>query len=368
MQQDLKTEEFYVNMGPQHPSTHGVLRLVLKLDGERVVDCVPHVGYLHRSLEKIAENRTYPQFVPFTDRIDYCASMAGNFSYVLALEKLMNISVPKRASYIRVMMMELNRIASHLIFYGTFALDLGATTPFLWGFNHREKILDLFEMTCGARLTYNYFRIGGVSFDLPADFIGKCKEFLAYFRKYFSDLDGILTNNAIFLARTKNIGIMDKELALNYGVTGPNMRACGINRDLRKDAPYSIYPEIDFEVPLCKTGDVWDRYYIRLLEMKQSCDIIEKCLKKLPGGEYLNRTSHYVNAPAGEIYASIESARGEMGMYIVSKGGHKPYRLKIYAPSFNNLSILPELLKGVFVADAAAICASIDIILPEVDR
>ncbi|MBI2252555.1 MAG: NADH-quinone oxidoreductase subunit D [Armatimonadetes bacterium] len=364
----IKTEEFLINMGPQHPSTHGVLRLILKLEGEKVIKATPVIGYLHRSLEKMAENRTYHQYIPLTDRLDYVTSMAGNFAYVLAVEKLLDIQIPQRAEFIRVIMLEYNRIASHLLWYGTLALDLGATTPFIYAFREREKILDLFEATCGNRLTYNYYRLGGVSFDLPENFIEYSKKFLKLLKEKMPDYEDLLTSNIIFLGRTKDKGIISSEEALNYGLTGPNLRASGIKWDIRRGEPFSIYPQLDFEIPTGNKGDIWDRYYLRLEEIRQSIKIIEQCLEKLPSGKHKINLPLKVKPKKGEIYSRIESSRGEMGFYIISDGSLKPYRVKIRAPSFSNLSIISKLLEGEKVADIVAILGSLDIILPEIDR
>ncbi|MGR3310462.1 MAG: NADH-quinone oxidoreductase subunit D [Candidatus Brocadiales bacterium] len=362
------TDEFMINMGPQHPGTHGVLRLILKLDGEEILSCVPDIGFLHRGMEKIAENRTYLQFIPFTDRIDYLSAMSSNMAYVLAVERLANIPVPRRAEFLRIIMLELNRIASHLIWLGTYGLDLGAFTPFLYAFREREKILDLFEMTCGARLTYCYFRFGGVSQDIPPEFMPALKNFLPDLKEKLDEYDVLLTNNIIFLGRTKNVGILSKDMAIDYGVTGPNLRGSGVKWDLRKDDPYSIYSEFEFDVPTCDTGDSWGRYNVRIEEMRQSIRIIEQAIEKLPQGNVNSGLMPNLKIEPGEIYARTESPRGELGVYLVSDGTKKPYRLKIRSPSFSNLSVLPEIVKGWKVADVIAILGSIDIVMGDVDR
>lgn len=366
----IRTEEFLVNMGPQHPATHGVLRLILKLDGEQVVSVEPDIGFLHRNFEKIAENRTYPQVIPFTDRLDYVASMSANFGYCLAVEKLMKVEVPRRAQILRVIMAELQRIASHLVFYGTFALDIGAVTPFLYAFRERERILDLFEMVCGARLTYNYFRIGGVSRDLPEGFVDRTKEFLNYFKPKLKEYDDLLSFNVIFLERTKKIGILLKEKAIDYACSGPVLRGSGIKWDLRVDEPYSIYSEFEFDVPTGKTGDSFDRYYVRLLEMRESCKIIEQALLLLSPGEIVAKIPRVIKPPAGEVFVRTEAPRGELGFYIVSDGSTKPYRVKVRSSCFVNLSSFPEMVngRGYLVADLMPILGSIDIVLGEVDR
>ena len=364
----IDTEEFIVNMGPQHPSTHGVCRLLLKMDGEVIVDVVPYVGYLHRSMEKIAENRTYLQYIPFTDRIDYVSAMFCNHVFCMAVEKLAQIEVPERAEYIRVIMDELNRIASHLIWLATFALDLGAITPFLYCFREREKVLDLLEMVCGQRMTFNYMRFGGVSRDLPPEFIPKAKEFVQYFKPRVDEYEYILTENPIFLGRTKGVGILDKKTAIDYSVTGPNLRATGLKWDLRKEEPYSIYDKFEFDIPTGTNSDTWDRYMVRIQEMRQANRIVEQALESVPEGEIKTKIPAVFRPPKGEVYARIESTRGEMGFYIVSDGSTKPYRLKMRTASFSNLAVLPEMSRGWKIADIVAIFASLDVIMPDVDR
>ncbi len=365
----LREEEFIVNMGPQHPSTHGVLRLVLKMEGEFIREITPHVGYLHRSIEKIAENRTYNQFTPFTDRIDYCASMPSNLAWAVAVEKLAGIEIPERAEYLRVIMVEFNRIASHMVWFGPLSLDLGAVTPFLYAFREREWILDLFEMTCGQRLTYNYIRIGGVSRDIPPQFAKSCQEFVVDFRKKVDDYEALLTQNPIFLGRTKGVGILPLDLAKNLGASGPNIRASNYEWDLRKVDPYSVYPKFDFKIPTGKTGDVWDRYSVRIEELRQSCNIIEQALGGLPEGDIIKAKIPAVfKPPKGEVFSRIEAPRGEMGYYIVSEGEKKPYRVKIRTASYCNLQCLPRIAVGWKIADLVAIFGSLDVVLPEVDR
>ncbi|MEE9554562.1 MAG: NADH-quinone oxidoreductase subunit D [candidate division Zixibacteria bacterium] len=367
--QNLREEEFLINMGPQHPSTHGVLRLVLKMEGEFIRDAVPYVGYLHRSIEKIAENRTYNQFMPFTDRIDYCASMPSNLAWAMAVEKLAAIEVPERAEYLRVIMVELNRIASHLIWLGTMSLDLGAITPFLYAFREREWVLDLFEMTCGQRLTYHYIRIGGVSRDIPPEFEKSCREFIKDFRNKVDDYEAILTENPIFLGRTKGVGMLPLDMAIDLGASGPTIRGSNYAWDIRKAEPYSIYDKFDFEIPTGENGDVWDRYIVRIREFKQSCNIIEQALDGLPEGDMVRaKLPVILRPPAGEVISHIEAPRGEMGYYIVSTGDKKPYRVKIRTASYGNLQTLAPMSIGWKIADLVAIFGSIDVILPEVDR
>ncbi|HCD39325.1 MAG TPA: NADH-quinone oxidoreductase subunit D [Candidatus Omnitrophica bacterium] len=365
----FETEDFEVSFGPQHPSTHGVLRLQLTLDGEVVIGCVPHIGYLHRDFEKICENRTYTQIIPYTDRLDYLGAMNNNFGYCMAIEKLMGLAIPERADYIRVIIAELNRIASHLLAVGTFVQDLGAFgTPLLYCFREREKILDIFESTCGSRLTYNYYRIGGVSADIPADFQKKVKEFIDYFKPKLKEYEDLMPLNAILLVRTKGIGILSKEKALAYAVTGPNLRASGVKFDLRKEEPYSIYPRFEFDIPVITTGDTWDRLRIRMDELYQSLRIIEQAIDNIPQGEHIAKVPKILKPPAGEIYFRSESPRGELGFYVISDGSTKPYRLKCRAPSFCNLAVISDLVKGVKVADVIAILGSLFVVLGEIDR
>ncbi|PJA27974.1 MAG: NADH-quinone oxidoreductase subunit NuoD [candidate division Zixibacteria bacterium CG_4_9_14_3_um_filter_46_8] len=366
--EQLKTEEFMVNMGPQHPSTHGVCKLVIKMDGEQIKSIQPHVGFLHRSIEKIAENRTYAQFVPYTDRIDYCASMNANHAYVTAVEKMAGIQVPERAEYLRVMMAELNRIASHLVWIATFAIDLGAVTPFLYAFRERELILDLFEMTCGQRLTYNYMCIGGVNWDIPQGFEPKLREFLKIFPQKVNEYEYLLTNNPIFLYRTKGIGVLDMDTAFAYSVSGPSIRGSGLKWDIRKAEPYSIYNKFDFDVPVGHTGDVWDRYKVRLNEMRESTKIVQQAIEGLPGGDTKVKVPMTWKPPEGEVFSRIEAPRGEMAYHIISDGTPKPYRIKIRTASYCNLQVLPVIAVNHLIADLVAIFGSLDVILPEVDR
>ncbi len=369
----LKTEEMILNMGPQHPSTHGVLRLELNLEGEIITKVIPHIGYLHRCFEKHAEAMTYPQVIPYTDRMDYLASMYNEFGYALAVEKLHGIQVPERVEYIRVIMGELQRIASHLVALGTYGADIGAVTPFLFCFRDREKILSLFEMTCGARLLYNYIWVGGVSHDLHPDFIRLAKEFVVYFRPKIKELNDLLTNNKIFIERTANVGILPLDTAINYGITGPMLRASGLKWDLRKDDTYSVYNKFDFDIPVGEgtvgtVGDSWDRYYVRILEMEQSLKILEQALDQIPEGDIASAIPKRVKPPVGQVYSRVEGPRGELGYFIISDGSVNPSRVKVRGPSFVNLAIMDELCKGHMVADIIAILGSIDIVLGEVDR
>lgn len=369
----LKTETMVLNMGPQHPSTHGVLRLELELDGELIVNVKPHLGYLHRCFEKHAEVMQYNQVIPYTDRMDYLASMGNNFGYVLAVEKLLGIQVPERVEYIRVIMAELQRIASHCVAIGTNGADIGALTPFLYLFRDREYILSIIEETCGARMLYNYMWVGGLSHDIHPNFVRRTKEFTSYFKNTIIELDNLLSYNKIFIERTANIGILPADTAINYGATGPMLRGSGVKFDLRKDDTYSIYNRFDFDIPVGKglqgsVGDSWDRYYVRVREMEQSLRIIEQAIDQIPEGDVHSAIPKRIKPPKGTVYSRVENPRGELGYFIISDGNTNPFRVKVRAPSFVNLEILGELCKGHLVADVIAILGSIDIVLGEVDR
>jgi NADH-quinone oxidoreductase subunit D len=361
-------------MGPQHPSTHGVLRLKLKTDGEIVREIVPHIGYLHRTFEKHCENLTYQQIIPFVDRCDYLSSMNNELGYVLTVERLLDLEIPEKVQYIRVIMAELNRIASHLVAFGAYGLDTGAITPFLYAFRDREYILDLFEMVCGARLLYNYVWIGGVSHDLPPGFIEKAYEFVDYFLPKVREYNEILSFNKIFIQRTANVGILPLDVAIEYGVTGPNLRASGLKWDIRKNEPYSIYDRFEFEIPVGMgergtTGDSWDRYWIRIREMEESAKIVKQALDQMPvKGDVQAAVPKKIRVKEGEVFVRTENPRGELGFYLVSRGGDKPYRLKMRSPAFCNLSVINEISKGWMIADLVAIVGSIDIVLGEIDR
>lgn len=370
----VRTEEMLLNMGPQHPSMHGVLRLELVIDGEIVIDVVPQIGYLHRCFEKHAESMTnYQQVVPYVDRMDYCAAMNMDFGYVIAVEKLLGIKIPERVEYIRVIMAELQRIASHLIAAGTYGLDIGAWTPFLYMFRDRERILDLYEMTCGARLLYNYMWVGGVSHDLPPGFIDKAKDFCKYFRPKIEEYNNLLSFNEIFIKRTANVGVLPADVAIAYGVSGPVLRGSGVNFDLRRDDPYSIYNRFEWEPQIGKgemgtVGDCWDRYIVRIREMEQSINIVEQALNQIPDGDVASAIPKRIRPNPGDVYARTESARGELGFYVVSDGSGKPFRVKGRSPCFVHLSVLPEISRGSMIADMIAIAGSLDIVLGEVDR
>lgn len=371
---DLVTEEMIVQMGPQHPSTHGVLRLEVTTEGEVVKDVKPVIGYLHRCFEKHCEQMTnYQQVIPYVDRMDYVAAMSMEWSYVLGMERMLGIQVPERVEYIRVIMAELQRIASHIIAIGTYGLDLGAFTPFLYLFRDREMILDIFERTCGARLLYNYFWIGGLSHDIPPEFVDKVREFVKQFKKTIVEVNNLLSYNEIFIKRTANIGILPADVAINYATSGPVLRGSGVNWDLRRDDPYSIYDRFEWEVQVGKgemgaVGDCWDRYMVRCREMEQSLKIIEQAVEQIPSGDVQAAIPKRIRPNPGEIYVRTEAPRGELGFYIVSDGSNSPYRVKGRSSCFVNLSVLPEISRGYMIADLIAILGSIDIVLGEIDR
>jgi len=339
------------------------------LDGEVIVDMEPVLGYLHRGIEKLAEGRTYTQDIPFTDRLDYLASMTNNLAYAMAVEKLAGIAVPERAEYLRVIMSELQRIASHLVGVGSFLNDCGAfMTPFLYMFREREKILDLFEMVCGQRLTYNYIRIGGVSYDIPEEFLPALDKFVREMPGFIDEYDQLLAENEILLARAKGVGILPKELAINTSASGPVLRASGVKWDIRKADPYSVYDRFEFDIPTGSTGDCYDRYRLRIQEMRQSVRIIKQAVEQLPQGEVLTRVPLRLRPPAGEAYGHIEGPKGELGFYLVSDNSVTPYRFHVRAPTLINLTALRDMMIGWKVADAVIIFGSIDICLGEVDR
>jgi NADH-quinone oxidoreductase subunit D len=393
MDDQLGNEKMVINMGPQHPSTHGVLRVVLELDGEEVVNAWPDIGYLHRGDEKIAENMTYTQFIPYTDRLDYIAPLANNVAYAYAVEKLLGMDVPPRCKYIRVICAELARISSHLLGIGTFAMDIGAMTVFLYTFREREKIYDMAECISGARFTTSYTRIGGLANDTPPEFVPMLRKFLKEFPATIDETDKLLTRNRIFCERVRGVGVLPKDVAIDLGVTGPCLRGSGVDWDIRKSHPYSSYEDFDFEVPVGTVGDSFDRYLVRMEEMRQSVRLLDQCLDRLPGGPIniqegktvlppkkavltrMEELIHHfilvtegVNAPPGEIYFSAENPKGELGFYINSKGGGTPHRLKIRAPSFVNLAMLPYLLPGHMISDVIAVLGSLDFVMGEADR
>lgn len=364
----IRTEELLLNVGPQHPSTHGVFRIVVKLDGEIITEANPVMGYLHRGTEKLAENLSYTQIIPYTDRMDYVSAMTNNYVLVHTVEKLLDLEVPERAEFLRLIVMELQRVASHLVWWGTYLLDIGAMSPFLFAFRDREMIINMFNELCGARLTYNYMRVGGVKWDAPEGWLDKVRDFVPYMRKKVEEYDDLVSGNEIFLARIKGIGRYDAETAINLGLSGANLRCTGVKWDLRKDQPYSLYDRFDFDVPVGKNGDCYDRYVIRLEEIRQSLRILEQALEQFPEeGEIMGRVPRVIRAPEGEVYAGIESPRGEIGCYIVSRGKDKPYRLKFRRPSFVNLQILPKLLVGESMTNLITILGGVDIVVGEVD-
>jgi len=382
-----------INMGPQHPSTHGVLRLILELDGETVVKATPHIGFLHRGVEKLAEHKTYHQFITLTDRLDYLAPLSNNLGYVLAVEKLLNIEAPKRSQYIRIILCELTRISSHLLWLATHALDIGAMTVYFYCFRERETVNNIFEMAAGARMNLSYFRIGGVARDLPDGFVEKVREFVNDFPARLRDYETLLTKNKIWLMRTKDVGVISAEDAINYGLSGPSIRGSGVKWDVRKSEPYSSYDEMDFIVPVGQNGDVYDRYIVRLEEMRQSNEIVRQAMDTIPKGKFIAELPdvtlpqkenlkksmealihHFkvvtggICPPVGEVYACVEAPKGELGFYIVSDGTKNPYRVKIRPPSFVNLEGLQKMVEGHLIADVVAVIGSLDIVLGEIDR
>jgi NADH-quinone oxidoreductase subunit D len=390
---ELLGEKLVINMGPSHPATHGVLRIVLELDGEIITKAIPDIGYLHRGDEKIAENMQFNQFVPYTDRLDYLAPLANNVAYALAVEKLMGWELPPRGKAIRVIACEVARISSHLLGLGAFAMDVGATTVFLYTFTEREKLYNLIELLTGARFTTSYTRIGGQIRDLPEGFIPALNKFLDEFIPQLDELDRLLTRNRIWVDRTKDLGVISKEDAISFAMTGPNIRGSGIDYDVRKARPYLDYDKYDFDIPIGTVGDAYDRYLVRIEEMRQSVKILRQVIQKLPDGpiavhdpknmpphkpEVLMKMEelihHFIihtegiDAPVGEVYFGAENPKGELGFYINSKGGGVPYRLKIRAPSFVNLSVLPKILPGHMMSDVVAILGSLDFVMGECDR
>jgi len=391
---EFQTEKMSLSMGPSHPSTHGVLRLQLELDGEVVTKCEPVLGYLHRGDEKIAENMTYNQFVPYTDRLDYLAPLANNMAYAIAVEKLAKLEVPARCQAIRVITAEMARISAHLLGLGAFGIDTGAWTVFMYSFTEREKLYKLFEELTGARFTTSYSRIGGVARDVPEGWTGRVNDFCDQFLPILESILALLTRNKIFMDRTVGVGVISKEDAIAYGLTGPNLRGCGVALDLRKDKPYSGYEQYEFDVPVGTKGDSYDRYLVRGEEMRQSVRIIKQAIAKFPGGKWYAEDARRIYAPqkekvltsmeeliqnfmivtegpqmpAGEVYFEAENPKGALGFYVVSKGGGVPWRLKIRAPSFCNLSILPKVCVGTMVSDVVSILGSLDFVMGECDR
>ncbi|MDQ7031915.1 MAG: NADH-quinone oxidoreductase subunit D [Desulfonauticus sp.] len=358
-----------LNMGPQHPSTHGVLRVILEIDGEYIVRAEPVLGYIHRMHERMAEVKRYEQYLPNLGRIDYLHALAWNWAYVGAVERLMGLEVPKRAEYIRVITCELNRISSHLLWWGAYLLDLGAFTPIMYAFADREIIMDILQRITGSRLTYCYYRFGGVSQDIDDKFIEQTKELCKYLRPRLKMYKDFVTDNIIFRKRVEGIGIIETEILRKYGATGPVLRGSGIAYDVRKTKPYSVYSEIEFDVPSYELEDAFGRYLVRMQEMEESLKIIEQCLEQLPAGDFiLPKAPKRPKPPAGEVYFTVEGARGEIGVHLLSDGSAYPYRLKLRSPSFSNLSLFPEVVKGTLLADAVSILGSLDLVIPEIDR
>ena len=388
-----RIEDMLLNMGPQHPSTHGVLRVVLELEGETIVKATPHLGYLHRGVEKLAEDATYTQIIPLTDRLDYVCAMTNNYAFVRAVEKLLQIHVPQRAEYIRTIVSEMQRLSGHLFWLGTQALDIGAMTVFFYTFREREVLMDLFELLCGARLTVSYFRVGGLDRDMTPEIIDRLYKFLATFPEKIAEYNTLLESNRIWLARTKGVAVISAADAINFGLTGPVLRGSGVNYDVRKAEPYGVYDKVEWEVPLGKNGDTYDRYFIRVEEMRQSAKIIKQCLDQIPHGQFaadipmltypprdkvLNNMEslihHFMIAtrgfdvPEGEVYSSIEAPKGELGFYIVSRGGNKPYRCRIRPPSFIHMGAFDHMARGYMIADIVTIFGTYDIVMGECDR
>jgi len=391
--EDPLENEMVLNMGPQHPATHGVLRLLIRLDGETIISCVPDLGYLHRGYEKIAENMTYHEYIPHTDRLDYLSPLANNVAYVLAVEKLAGIEAPPRAQYIRVISAELARLASHLVWLGTMAMDVGALTVLLWSFREREKIQDIWDLYTGVRFTTSYTRVGGVAHDMTPEAIAATTQFLDQFPEKLAEVERLLLKNKIFIDRCEGVGYISREQAIAIGATGPILRASGVQHDLRKDQPYLVYPELDFDIPVYTEGDALARFYVRLEEMKQSVRIIRQALEKMPSGPWrsddpkkalpikervYSRMEELINdfmiinfgisPPVGECYHAIEGSKGELGFYIVSRGEGYPWRLKIRSPSFYNLQGMPIMLKGQMISDVVAIIGSVDPVMGEADK
>ena len=366
--QNTDAIDLMINMGPQHPSTHGVFRLVLWIDGERIVKSEPHIGYLHRGSEKICESEHYNQVITLFDRLDYVGNLNNELAFCLAAEKIMEIEVPERAEYIRVILCELNRIASHLLFYGVYGLDAGAMTPMLYAFRERERVQELFESVTGARLMHNYIRIGGLKEDVPSDFKDRVLRLTDQLKSGIDECDELLSQNEMFLARTKGVGKLSGRDAVDYGVTGPALRASGVSEDIRITDTYSIYDRFDFGIPIGTEGDCWDRFYVRVEEMRESLRIIDQAMKDLPEGDISANVRRIIRPPKGEVFVRTESPRGDLAVFLVSDGTDTPYRVKVRAPSFANLQALNHMLKSAYLADAVLILGSIDVIMGEVDR
>ncbi|MBX3319277.1 MAG: NADH dehydrogenase (quinone) subunit D [Nitrospira sp.] len=388
-----RREELLLNMGPQHPSTHGVVRVVLELDGERIIKATPDLGYLHRGVEKLAEGLAYMQIIPHTDRLDYVCAMANNYAYVRAVEKLLGITIPERAEYIRTIVAEMQRIVGHLFWLGAQALDIGAMTVFFWTFREREILLDMFERLCGARLTLNYYRIGGVDSDFTPELVDQLNAFLETFPTKVDEYESLLSSNRIWLGRTKHIAVISGEDAINFGMTGPTLRGSGVAYDVRKLEPYGVYHKVDWEVPVGKNGDTYDRYWIRVEEMRQSARIIKQCLEQMPPGQIIGEEPQYIpppkqqvmrdmeslihhfiiftqgfKPPKGETYCATEAPKGELGFFIISDGSPRPYRLKIRSPSFIHMGAFDYMARGYLISDIITIFGTYDVVMGECDR
>ena len=369
----LATEEMTLNMGPQHPSTHGVLRFVVKADGEIMRTALPDIGYLHRSIEKISEKVGYHGFMPYTDRVDYVSAMQCNQGWAMVCERAAGIEVPRRGEFCRIIACELGRIASHLLSVGTMVMDIGGMTPFTHAIREREKVNNLLEDLCGARLTFNYMRIGGVAWDLPPGYAEQVTAFLDQFEPLIAEYNDLISYNKIYVERLANVAAVSKEEAINYNLVGPNLRGCGFQYDVRRDEPYSIYPELDFDVPVGTgevgtLGDCFDRYMVRIKELKESCKMVRQCLDMIPDGPVLARVAKKLKPPVGDAHVRVEASRGDMGWYVVSDGSEFPYRTKIRTGSFSAMSIVDKLSRGIMIADLIALIASLDVVAPEVDR
>lgn len=364
----LKEGQLVINVGPQHPATHGVLHLVIILEGETIVKIEPHLGYIHRSIEKMSESLSYRQFIYVTSRMDYLSAHINNLGCALCVEKGMQIEVPARAQAIRIIMSELTRIASHELWIGAMAMDLGAMTPFFYTFRERETINDIMEQTCGARLTMNYMVPGGVMYDLHPEFVTRVRAFITQFKDKVTELEDLVTNNIIFRNRTEGIGILSKEDAISFGCTGPVARASGVDGDIRKRFPYTGYEQLDFEQCLHQTGDSFARYIVRIREMYQSIRIIEQLIDQIPEGDFQAKTKAVIKLPKGEFYTRVETARGELGVYIISEGGTTPYRIKYRSPGFSNLSALDHMARGSKIGDLMATMGTLDLVIPDIDR
>jgi len=367
-QQPLQEGQLVINVGPQHPATHGVLHLVITLEGETIIKIEPHLGYIHRSIEKMSESLTYRQFIYVTSRMDYLSAHINNLACAMCVEKGMQLEVPDRAQVIRIIMCELTRIASHELWIGAMAMDLGAFTPFFYTFRERETINDIMEQTCGARLTMNYMVPGGVMYDLHPEFVARVKSFVVQFKSKVSELEDLVTDNIIFRNRTVGVGILSKADAISYGCTGPVARASGVDGDIRKRFPYSGYEKLQFEQCLDSAGDSFARYIVRIREMYQSIHIIEQLIDAIPDGDFQAKTKAVIKLPKGEFYTRVETARGELGVYIVSEGGTTPYRIKYRSPGFSNLSVLNHMAKGSKIGDLMATMGTLDLVIPDIDR